>query len=194
MRRWLGWLSLAVLVGAGIELALLGVLIWWIGVPWTLGLLIGKSVCGYLLVRRIGGRGWRQFRAAADAGQPPGREISAAAVGVIAATLVLLAGFVGAVVGLMLLIPPVRRAAAGVAERMVERRLTTAAASGVFGPRRVKAERVQAQRVHAERVRPAADPYGGSSGATGSAAGGVAPAGPGTDPPPVIEGEILPPR
>jgi UPF0716 protein FxsA len=180
MRRWLVWLSVAVLAGAVLELALLGVLIWRIGVPWTLGLLIAKSVVGYLLVRRIGGRGWRQFRAAVDAGQPPGREISAAAVGVIAATLVLLAGFIGAVVGLVLLIPAVRRGAAGVAERTVERRLSTVTASDVFGPRRVKAERVQAQRVHAERVPPAESEPGGRTG--------------GTEPPPVIEGEILPPR
>jgi UPF0716 protein FxsA len=77
-------------------------------------------------------------------------------------------------VGLLVLIPPVRRRGAALAERVVERQLTAAAASGVFGPRRV---RVRREEVRREDVRH--DPTT---------------AGPTDDEPPVVEGEILPPR
>jgi UPF0716 protein FxsA len=168
----------AVLIGgAVVELVLLGVLVWWIGAAWTIGLLIVKSVIGYLFASRIGRRGWRQFRAALDSGRPPGREGTDAAVGFAGAMLVLLGGFLSAVLGLLVLVPPVRRWGAGVVERVVERQLTAAAANGVFGPRRVRVQ----------RDTPPASPA--------SPAASTAPDdGPTDDGPPVLEGEILPPR
>jgi UPF0716 protein FxsA len=182
VRGWVLGAGAALLVAAAAEFVLLGVLIWHLGLPWTLALLIVKSVLGYLLVRRVGRRGWRQFRAAVDTGRPPGREVTDATVAVTGATLVMLTGFIGAAAGLVLLVPPVRRAAAGLAERTVERRLSTVAAGGVFGPRRV----------HAERLRP--DPARADGEPDTAADGGPAAPGPEPGPPPVIEGEILPPR
>jgi UPF0716 protein FxsA len=91
--------------------------------------------------------------------------------------LVLLGGFLGAVVGLLTLVPPVRRWGAGLAERVVERQLTAAAANGVFGPRRVRVQR-DTPRDTPRDTAPAAD----------TTADGP------TDEPPVLEGEILPPR
>jgi len=148
--------------------------VWWIGAAWTIGLLIVKSVIGYWLASRIGRRGWRQFRTALDSGRPPGREGTDAAVGFAAAMLVLLGGFLSAVVGLVVLIPPVRRRGSALAERVVERQLTATAASGVFGPRRVRVKREDIRREDVPR-----DPT---------------PPGPTDDEPPVIEGEIMPPR
>jgi len=174
LRRWLTTFAAVLVAFAVVELVLLGVMVWWIGAAWTIGLLIVKSVIGYLLASRIGRRGWRQFRTAVDSGRPPGREGTDAAVGFAAAMLVLLGGFLSAVVGLLVLIPPVRRRGAALAERVVERQLTAAAASGVFGPRRV---RVRREEVRREDVRH--DPTT---------------AGPTDDEPPVVEGEILPPR
>jgi UPF0716 protein FxsA len=170
LRRWLTTLAAGLVAGAVVELVLLGVVVWWIGPAWTIGLLIVKSVVGYLLAQRIGRRGWRQFRTAVDSGRPPGRDGTDAAVGFAGAMLVLLGGFLSAVVGLLVLVPPVRRRGSALAERVVERQVTAAAANGMFGPRRVRVKR--------EDVRRDAPPDGGPTG----------------DEPPVVEGEILPPR
>jgi UPF0716 protein FxsA len=176
LRRWLTTLA-AVLVGwAVVELVLLGVVVWWIGPALAIGLLIVKSVIGYLLAQRIGRRGWRQFRTALDSGRPPGRDGTDAAIGFGAAMAVLLGGFLSAVVGLLVLVPPVRRRGAALAERVVERQLTAAAASGVFGPRRVRVRREDIRREDIRR-----DPAPPGDGPTG-------------EEPPVVEGEILPPR
>jgi UPF0716 protein FxsA len=166
LRRWLTTLAAAVVVGVLVELVLLGLLVYVIGPAWTIGLLIIKSVIGYLIARRVGRRGWRQFRAAVDSGRPPGREGTDAAVAFGGAMLVLLGGFLSAAIGLVLLVPPVRRWGAGLAERVVERQLTAAGAAGVFGPRRVRVQREEPPRSDA----------------------------PPGDEPPVVEGEILPPR
>ncbi|GIJ56596.1 FxsA family protein [Virgisporangium aurantiacum] len=175
LRRWLATLGILAVVGVLLELVVLGLVVWQLGAAWTIGLLIVKYAVGYVLVRRTGRRGWRQFRAAVDSGRPPGREGTDAAVSFGAAMLVLLAGFVGAVAGLVLLIPPVRRASARLAERVVERQLTAVAASGMFGPRRVNVQRD-----------PVPEPTASASA---------------SEPPPddgkpqaALEGEILPPR
>jgi UPF0716 protein FxsA len=181
----LGLLGAAVAIGAVAELALLGVLIWQLGVAWTLGLLVVKSVGGYLLVRQVGRRGWRQFRAAAETGRPPGREVSGAAVGLVGAMLVLLGGFIGALLGVLAQLPPVRSALAGLAERLVEGQVAPAVAGGVFGPRRVRVRRDPAA---AAGPTVAAD---APAAATGGTTNPVRPADTGARPP-VIEGEIVP--
>jgi UPF0716 protein FxsA len=175
LRRWLTTLAALLIGGAVVELVLIGVLIWRIGAAWTIGLLIVKSVIGYLLASRIGRRGWRQFRTAVNSGRPPGREGTDAAVGFAGAMLVLLGGFVSAVIGLLVLVPPVRRRGAGLAERVVERQLTAAAAGGVFGPRRVRVQR-------------------DTPPATAERTADRTPDGPADGEPPALEGEILPPR
>lgn len=170
LRRWLAALGVLTVLGVLVELVVLGLVVWQLGAAWTFGLLIVKYVVGYLLVRRTGRIGWRQFRAAVDSGRPPGREGTDAATSFGAAMLVLLAGFVGALVGLVLLIPPVRRAASRLAERVVERQLAAVAANGVFGPRRVNVKRDPVRETAPEEPEPPADPAA------------------------AIEGEILPPR
>lgn len=175
VRRWLAVLGVLAVVGVLVELVVLGLVVWQLGAAWTIGLLIVKYGVGYALVRRTGRRGWRQFRAAIDSGRPPGREGTDAAVSFGAAMLVLLAGFVGAVFGLVLLVPPVRRAASRLAERVVERQLTAVAANGVFGPRRVNVHREPARETVREDAVPAEPPADGKPAAA-------------------LEGEILPPR
>jgi UPF0716 protein FxsA len=183
MRRWLTTAAVLLVVGVVVELVVLGLLVWQIGVAWTVGLFIVKSVIGYLLVSRTGRRGWRQFRAAVDSGRAPGREGTDAAVAFFGAMLVLFAGFVGAVGGLVLLVPPVRRAASRLAERVVERQLSAVTANGMFGPRRVNVQR--------EPVRhPSTSGPAGADGDVDPAAAGK----PDGGPPAAIEGEILPPR
>jgi UPF0716 protein FxsA len=141
MRRWLTWIAVVAVLVLAVELVVLGVAVAWLGVAWTLALTVLKWVCGGLLVQREGGRGWRRFQEALNTGQPPGREVTGAAVGLGAALLVLVAGFVSAVAGVVLLVPPVRRAVAALVERVVTPRLSAAAVGDVFGPRRVRVRR-----------------------------------------------------
>jgi UPF0716 protein FxsA len=175
VRRWLAGAAAVVLLLAVVELVLLGVVIWWLGVAWTLALVLAKGMVGYLLVRREGGRGWRRFRTALDAGRPPGREGTDGLVGLVAGLLVLLAGFIGAVLGAVALVPPVRRWAGRVVEGFVERRLSPAVAGDVFGPRPVRVRRGRVRR-QPPSPEPADTPANEQSG-----------------PPKAIEGEVLPP-
>jgi UPF0716 protein FxsA len=182
VRRWTGLITAAAAVGAVAELAVIGVLIWRIGPAWTIALFIAKGVVGYLLARRAGRRGWRQFRAALDGGRPPGREATDAAIALVGSMLIMLTGVLGAVVGAVLLIPSARRSAAGVVERIVERRVSPAVAGSVFGPRRVRVKRESSTADRADDA--AAD---GHAEAPGSAPSGETGG-------PAIEGEIVPPR
>ncbi|GIJ45542.1 hypothetical protein Val02_24280 [Virgisporangium aliadipatigenens] len=175
LRRWLSVLAIVgvvVLVG---ELALLGVVIWKVGLPIALALVLAKLVLGGWALQREGRRGWRRFQDAAYARRPLGPEATDGAVGMFAALLVLLGGFVSAVVGGVVLIPPVRRWVARVVGRRIEGRLTPDLAGSVFGPRRIKVRREGS--IDGDVVTPTPDPDR---------------AGPAQETR-VLEGEILPP-
>jgi UPF0716 protein FxsA len=80
-----------------------------VGVAVTLLGLIGVSVLGAWLVRREGAEVWRRFRAQVGAGVVPGREIADGAMILFAGALLLTPGFVTDLLGLLLLVPAVRR-------------------------------------------------------------------------------------
>ena len=63
-----------------------------IGAFWSLVLLAGTSILGLALLRREGIRGWRAFRAAAEAGRPPGEQVSNSLVGLLGALLLAVPG------------------------------------------------------------------------------------------------------
>ena len=77
-----------------------------IGGWWTLLLIVASSVLGVRLLRWHGTRAWRDLRAAAEAGRPPGRELLDGALSVIGAALLVPPGFVSTAIGLILLLPP----------------------------------------------------------------------------------------
>ena len=79
-----------------------------IGALWTVVLLLLVSVLGAALLRREGPRTWRAFRSATAAGRVPAREVADGALVLFAGALLLTPGFVSDVVGLALLVPPVR--------------------------------------------------------------------------------------
>ena len=72
MRRGLALLPLGLLLLAVAEIAVFVAMVHAIGAGWTLLIIAGSSVAGLALLRREGIRGWRAFRAAAEAGRPPG--------------------------------------------------------------------------------------------------------------------------
>jgi len=112
-----------------------------IGGGWALLLLAVFTLAGMALLRREGIRGWRAFRAAADEGRPPGPEVTNSLVGLFAASLLAVPGFLTSIAGLLLLAPPFRGFARRGVESFAARRIDPAVAGDLFGPRKVKVRR-----------------------------------------------------
>ena len=79
-----------------------------IGVIPTLALLVVDSIVGTLLLRSQGGKAWRQFREASEAGRIPAREVADGALIILGGSLLLTPGFITDIFGLLLLLPPTR--------------------------------------------------------------------------------------
>jgi UPF0716 protein FxsA len=140
-RRGLALLPLGLSLLAIAEIAVFVAAVHLLGGLWALLLLAGASLAGLALLRREGIRGWRAFRAAAEAGRSPGGQVSHSLVGLLGALLLAVPGFLTAVAGLVLLLPPVRAVARRGVERYTERQVGAAVAGDLFGPRRVKVRR-----------------------------------------------------
>jgi UPF0716 protein FxsA len=167
MRRVLALAPVMVLATAVAEIAVFVAVVHAVGAGWAVLALAASCLAGLVLLRREGVRGWRRFRAAAESGRPPGPQVSDGLVGLLGALLLAVPGFVTAVLGVLLVTPPVRGLARRSVERATERRVNAAMAGDLFGPRRVRVRRGD----------PVAEP-----------ADVRVPAGPG----PAIEGEIVP--
>lgn len=119
MRRF-GPLALGV-----IELIALVMVAGEIGLGWALLLLLGTSILGVALLRIEGLRAWQELRTAAADGQfpqaePESVEASSARMAdtgarILSGVLLTFPGFVTDLIGLVLLIPPIRR---GVGRRL----------------------------------------------------------------------------
>src|SRR3954465_15352660 len=123
MRRGWALLPLGLLLLAVAEIAVFVTVVHAIGAGWALLILVASSILGFALLRREGVRGWRAFRAAAESGRPPGPEVSNSLVGLLGALLLAIPGFLPALAGLILLVPPGRTLARHGVERLTERRM-----------------------------------------------------------------------
>lgn len=170
MRRGLTFVPLALAITAIMEIVVFVLVGRALGFGLATILVLALSLLGMLLLRREGVRAWRGFRAAAQAGQPPGDRVADGLVGLAAGLLLAVPGFVTGAVGLLLALPPARQLARRRAQVAAERRVSAAVAGDLFGPRRV--------RVHRGVPQPAEDQ--------------AAPMPPG-DPGPPLEGEIVEP-
>ncbi|MFG3706519.1 FxsA family protein [Micromonospora sp. NPDC047670] len=141
MRRGLRYVPLGLLLAVLLELAVFVVVGRAIGFGSALLVVFAVSLLGLVLLRREGMRAWRGFRASAEAGQPPGRQVTDGLVGLLGALLLAVPGLVSGLVGLLLLVPPVRRLARGGVQRAAERRVSSMLAGDLFGPRRVRVRR-----------------------------------------------------
>ncbi len=81
-----------------------------VGVLSTIGLLILVSVVGAWLVKREGLAVWRRFRRQVDSGVVPARELADGVMILFAGALLMTPGFMTDLLGLSLLLPPVRAA------------------------------------------------------------------------------------
>ncbi len=106
-------LELAVIIQVGRSLGVLN----------TVGLLLVVSFAGAWLVKREGVGVWRRFNRQVRAGSVPSREIADGVLILFAGALLLTPGFLSDVLGLLLLVPPVRAAIRGAAMVRASRRL-----------------------------------------------------------------------
>lgn len=79
-----------------------------VGVLPTLAMLIVVSVVGAKLVKREGLGVWRRANERLQAGQMPGKELLDGVMILFAGALLLTPGFISDLVGILLLLPPVR--------------------------------------------------------------------------------------
>lgn len=154
---------------------------WW----WAVLAGIVTTVVGGVLLKREGVRAWRRLRAAVSEGRPPGGEAGTGVAGLGAALLLLAPGFITDVLGLLLLIPPVRAFAGRQIRQQTEARISAAAAGDLFGPRIVKATRADPGPVPTQQTGPGTT--AGPASGVGSGAGEV-PQGE------VIEGDVIDPQ
>lgn len=141
MRRGLRYVPPALLLLAVLELAVFVVVGRGIGFGSALLLMFAASLLGLVLLRREGMRAWRGFREAVESRQPPGRQVTDGLVGLLGALLLALPGLVSGVLGLLLLVPPLRRLARVGVQRVAERRVSSMVAGDLFGPRVVRVRR-----------------------------------------------------
>ena len=116
-----GALALLFFVGSVAELFVLVKVGEAIGVLDTIGLLILSSLVGSWLMKREGLGVLRRIQATVAAGRVPGKELADAMLILLGGALMVAPGFITDIIGMLLLVPPVR---AGV-RRLVRRRIAT---------------------------------------------------------------------
>jgi UPF0716 protein FxsA len=124
----LALLVLVFLVMPLIELAVIIKIGAAIGVLDTVGLLVLSSIVGGWLMKREGLGVLRRMQAAVNAGRVPGKELADGALILLGGALMVAPGFVTDILGMLLLLPPVR----AVVRAVVRRRI----AARVLGPGR----------------------------------------------------------
>lgn len=128
------WLLVAFLLVPVVEIAVIIQVGQQIGAGWTIAALLAISVFGAWLVRREGRRAWLDLQTAIESGQPPGRELTDAALILIGGTLLLTPGFVTDVVGLLLVLPVTRPLVRRLAQAWLAKRATAYVVREPGGP------------------------------------------------------------
>lgn len=90
------------------EVWLLTVVGSWIGIPWTLAVLIAEALIGSWLLRREGRKSWQALVAAYEAGKMPTGHLADAALVLAGGIMLILPGFFTDVIGLIFLLPVTR--------------------------------------------------------------------------------------
>ena len=92
------------------------------GILNTIALLIIVSAVGAWLVKREGMSVWQRFQRQVEAGAVPGREIADGVMILFAGALLMSPGFLTDILGIALLLPPVRAVIRGVLMKQAARR------------------------------------------------------------------------
>jgi len=121
--RVLAVLVLVFLVMPLVELAVIIQIGGAIGVLNTVGLLLLSSIVGGWLMKREGLGVLRRMQAAVAAGRVPGKELADAALILFGGALMVAPGFITDVLGMLLLLPPVRAVVRGALRRRLATRV-----------------------------------------------------------------------
>lgn len=111
------------------ELALLIRIGQWIGLGWTLALVVGTGFLGATLARRQGLRVWIAIQAELRAGRMPARELMDGLLVLIGGIVLLTPGILTDLAGLALLVPVTRSAFKRILQRRLERAIERGDAS-----------------------------------------------------------------
>jgi UPF0716 protein FxsA len=103
------WLFAIVIAVPLIEIALFVTVGAWLGLWPTLAIVLGTGLLGAAVIRRQGMQAVAQMRAAGPQAADPLSPLAHAALTVVAGVLLILPGFFTDTLGLLLLIPPLRR-------------------------------------------------------------------------------------
>jgi len=125
-----------------------------VGLGWTLVLLLASAFLGSWLLRREGARAFRALRDAAQSGRTPAKETAEGAVVLVGGLLMILPGFVSDVVGILLLLPPIRTLAGRLVLRSAARRLPPDVSSALLGPMQVRSRRARGTTAPADAAAP----------------------------------------
>jgi len=120
-----------------------------IGVLWTVALLVADSIAGSVLMRSQGRTAWRRFNDAVAAGNVPAREVLDGTLVIFGGLLLLTPGFLTDILGLVLLIPPIR----AVVRAALVRRLAHRMVASMSAPRRRGEDVVEGTAVDVEHDR-----------------------------------------
>lgn len=132
------WLLALILGLPLIEISLYVTVGAWLGLWLTLAIVIGTAVFGIWLIRSQGERAQRDLKMALKTRSNPAQALALDVLTVVAGALLVLPGFFTDVCGIVLLLPPVRRAVIRFAQRRTKAAVTAhlysaakAAASGM---------------------------------------------------------------
>ena len=106
----------------------------WLGAWPAVGLVLATALVGSWLARREGARAWSDVRSELAAGRVPGREILGALLVLVAGILLVTPGLLTDMLGVALLLRPVRERAVDAIRARIEVRTLGPGASG-RGPR-----------------------------------------------------------
>ncbi|CAM3255938.1 FxsA family protein [Stackebrandtia soli] len=123
------------------ELVVLYLVATTIGPGWTVLAILASTVLGGVLLRVMGMRAVADYRAAAEAGEPPGPTAVSGVIGVLGAFLLFVPGFISSVIGLLCVLPPTRFLWRSLVTRFLEKRLDSPSMARFFGPRVVRSHR-----------------------------------------------------
>jgi UPF0716 protein FxsA len=133
-----GVLLLLLLLLPFIELACFIGVVGWVGLPYALLAIIAVGLAGAWLAKRQGMGTWRRAQARLQAGEMPAEEVVNGILLLVAGLFLALPGFVSDVIGVALLVPPVRALVRRLVFRRFEQRLSAAVITAPGGRGRIQ--------------------------------------------------------
>ena len=114
------------------EIALFVTVGGWIGLWWTMAIILGTALAGILLIRAQGSRAREQLRLAMLSRDDPSPVLANGAFAVVSGILLILPGFLADALGLLLLVPPVRALVIDRLSRGASRKMAQMSEDGAF--------------------------------------------------------------